>query len=93
MCIRDRPSIADDPSIQSAFYGAPTVITLFGPKQFLYAINDCSVAAENMMPVSYTHLDVYKRQIIHAPHEPHMNKLETLDGKRRSTQNLSLIHI
>lgn len=46
---REQPSIADDPSIQSAFYGAPTVVTLFGPKQFLYAINDCSVAAENMM--------------------------------------------
>lgn len=46
---REQPSIADDPSIQSAFYGAPTVVTLFGPKQFLYAINDCSVAAENTM--------------------------------------------
>ncbi|MDR1599770.1 MAG: nitroreductase family protein [Oscillospiraceae bacterium] len=46
---KEQPSILDDPSIMNAFYDAPTVITLFGPKQFLYAVNDCSVAAENMM--------------------------------------------
>lgn len=46
---REQPSIADDPTIVSAFYGAPTVVTLFGPKKFLYTECDCSVAAENMM--------------------------------------------
>ena len=46
---KEQPSIADDPRLTDAFYGAPTVVPLFGPKQFLYAINDCSVAAENMM--------------------------------------------
>lgn len=46
---KEQPSIADDPGIASGFYDAPTVITLFAPKQFLYSVNDCSVAAENMM--------------------------------------------
>ena len=40
---REQPSIAD------AFYGAPTVVTLFGPKNFLFAPEDCAAAAENML--------------------------------------------
>lgn len=46
---KEQPSIADDATIASAFYGAPTVITLFVPKQFLYAESDACVAAENML--------------------------------------------
>ena len=46
---REQPSIADDPNIKNAFYGAPTVVTLFGPKDFLFAKEDCAMAAENMM--------------------------------------------
>lgn len=46
---REQPSIADDPKIANAFYDAPTVITLFAPKNFLFAAEDCAVAAENMM--------------------------------------------
>ena len=46
---REQPSIADDPNLKNAFYGAPTVITLFGPKNFLFAAEDCATAAENMM--------------------------------------------
>ena len=46
---RQQPSIADDPRLTNAFYDAPTVITLFGPKNFLFAVDDCAVAAENMM--------------------------------------------
>lgn len=46
---REQPSIADDPNLKNAFYDAPTVITLFGPKNFLFAAEDCAVAAENMM--------------------------------------------
>ena len=46
---RDQPSIADDASIRNAFYDAPTVVTLFAPKQFLYAESDACVAAENML--------------------------------------------
>ena len=46
---KEQPSIADDASIKSAFYGAPTVVTLFAPKNFLYSGSDASVAAENML--------------------------------------------
>lgn len=46
---RERPSIADDPKLTNAFYDAPTVITLFAPKNFLFSVDDCAVAAENMM--------------------------------------------
>ena len=46
---RQQPSIADDPAITDAFYGAPTVVTLFGPKNFLFAPEDCAAAAENML--------------------------------------------
>lgn len=46
---KEQPSIADDPRLTDAFYGAPTVITLFGPRGFLFTPEDCAVAAENMM--------------------------------------------
>ena len=46
---KEQPSIIDDPSIRSGFYGAPTVITIFGPKNFLYSIPDAFCAAENMV--------------------------------------------
>lgn len=49
---KEQPSIADDPNIKNAFYDAPTVITLFAPKNFLFAVEDCAVAAENMMLVA-----------------------------------------
>ena len=46
---REQPSIADDPKLANAFYDAPTVITLFALKNFLFSVDDCAVAAENMM--------------------------------------------
>ena len=46
---REQPSIADDPTLTNAFYDAPTVITFFAPKNFLFSVDDCAVAAENMM--------------------------------------------
>ncbi len=46
---KEQPSIADDPHLQNAFYDAPTVITLFAPKNFLFSAEDCACAAENMM--------------------------------------------
>ena len=46
---REQPSIADDAKITNAFYDAPTVVTLFAPKNFLFAAEDCAAAAENMM--------------------------------------------
>lgn len=45
----EQPSIVDDPKLTSSFYDAPTVITMFAPKDFLFAAEDCAVAAENMM--------------------------------------------
>lgn len=51
---KDQPSIADDPNIKDGFYGAPTVITLFGVRNFLYATPDCSVAAENIMLAAHS---------------------------------------
>lgn len=46
---KEQPSIADDPKLINAFYDAPTVITMFAPKNFLFSVDDCAVAAENMM--------------------------------------------
>lgn len=46
---KEQPSIADDPNLKNAFYGAPTVITMFAPKNFLFSAEDCAIAAENMM--------------------------------------------
>lgn len=46
---KEQPSIADDPKLTNAFYDAPTVITMFAPKDFLFSVDDCAVAAENMM--------------------------------------------
>lgn len=46
---KEQPSIIDDPTIRSGFYGAPTVVTIFGLKNFLYSIPDAFCAAENMV--------------------------------------------
>ena len=51
---KEQPSIADDPDITNAFYDAPTVITLFVPKNFLYAPYDASAAAENMLLAAHS---------------------------------------
>lgn len=51
---KEQPSIADDPKLANAFYDAPTVITLFAPKDFLFSAEDCAVAAENMMLIADT---------------------------------------
>ncbi len=46
---REQPSIADAPNLTNAFYDAPTVITMFAPKDFLFSAEDCALAVENMM--------------------------------------------
>jgi nitroreductase len=51
---KEQPSIADDATIKDGLYGAPTVITLFGVKNFLYATPDCCVTAENMMLAAHS---------------------------------------
>ena len=45
---KEQPSIIDDPTIKSGFYGAPTVVVVFAQKNFLYSIPDAFCAAENM---------------------------------------------
>jgi nitroreductase len=62
-----RPGAADDPASGSAFYGAPTVLFLFGPDDFSkvdYGVEpdelrrrvtiDCSLAAENIMLAAHS---------------------------------------
>ena len=51
---KDNPGIADNPALESGLYGAPVVITLFGPKDFLYSVPDCWVMAENMALAAYS---------------------------------------
>ena len=45
----EQPSIIDDPTIKSGFYGAPSVCVIFGPKDFLYSVADAFCCAENMV--------------------------------------------
>ena len=45
----EQPSIIDDPSIRSGFYGAPAMCVVFGQKDFLYSIPDAFCCAENMV--------------------------------------------
>lgn len=45
----EQPSIIDDPTIKSGFYGAPTVCIVFAQKNFLYSIPDAFCCAENMV--------------------------------------------
>ncbi|MDL2229072.1 nitroreductase family protein [Treponema sp. OttesenSCG-928-L16] len=51
---KEHPSIADDAKLTDGFYGAPVVLTLFGPKNFLYTTPDCCVAAENIMLAAHS---------------------------------------
>jgi nitroreductase len=44
---KDAANIAD-PALESAFYNAPTVVTLFAPKNWYNFTIDCAVAAQNM---------------------------------------------
>lgn len=46
---KDQPSIIDDPSMKSGFYGAPAVCVIFEPQNFLYSIPDAFCCAENMV--------------------------------------------
>lgn len=48
LCPTLKKSIADDDNIKSAFYGAPTVITLFAPSDWIYNEQDCASVAITM---------------------------------------------
>jgi len=45
----EQPSIIDDPTIKSGFYGAPTVCVIFAEKDYLNSIPDAFCCAMNMI--------------------------------------------
>lgn len=45
----EQPSIIDDPSMKSGFYGAPCLCIVLGPKDFIYSVADAFCCAENMV--------------------------------------------
>ena len=45
----EQPSIIDDPTMKSAFYGAPAVCDVSARRGFLYSIPDAFCCAENMV--------------------------------------------
>jgi nitroreductase len=51
---KEQPSIADNAAIQSGFYNAPAVLTLFAPKHFSNSTADCCVAAQNIMLAAHS---------------------------------------
>jgi nitroreductase len=46
---KEQPSILDDPTIENAFYGAPTVCVVFSEKDYLNSIPDAFCCAMNMI--------------------------------------------
>ena len=46
---REQPSVIDDPTIKSGFYGAPSLCVVFAQKDFLYGIPDAFCCAETML--------------------------------------------
>ena len=45
----EQPSIIDDPSLPSGFYGAPTVCVIFSRENYIYSMPDSFCCAENMI--------------------------------------------
>lgn len=45
----EQPSIIDDPSIRSAFYGAPSVCVIFAPDGYTNSMPDAYCSATNML--------------------------------------------
>jgi nitroreductase len=46
---KEQPSTIDDPTIKNGFYGAPSVIVIFGQNGFLFREADAFCCAENMV--------------------------------------------
>lgn len=49
----EQPSLIDDPTLTSGFYGAPTVCVVFAPQNFLYGIPDAFCFAQTMALAAY----------------------------------------
>ncbi len=46
---KEQPSSIDDPTIKNGFYGAPTVVAIFGQENFMFRVADAFCIAENMI--------------------------------------------
>jgi len=46
---KEQPSVIDDPTMKNGFYGAPSVVAVFGQNRFLFRIADAFCCAENMV--------------------------------------------
>ena len=46
---KEQPSVIDDPTMKNGFYGAPSVVVIFGQDRFLYRIADAFCCVENMV--------------------------------------------
>lgn len=46
---KEQPSNIDDPTIKNGFYGAPSVIAIFGQSNFMFRDADAFCCAENMV--------------------------------------------
>ena len=46
---KEQPSVIDDASMRSGFYGAPSVVVVFGQDRFLFREADAFCCAENMV--------------------------------------------
>lgn len=46
---KEQPSTIDDPTIKNGFYGAPSVVAIFGQSNFLFRDADAFCCAENMV--------------------------------------------
>ena len=46
---KEQPSVIDDPTIQSGFYGAPALCIVFAQKNFMFGIPDAFCCAETML--------------------------------------------
>jgi nitroreductase len=46
---KEQPSTIDDPTIRNGFYGAPSVVVIFGQNRFMYREADAFCCAENMV--------------------------------------------
>ncbi len=46
---KEQPSVIDDPTMKNGFYGAPSVVAVFGQERFMFRIADAFCCAENMV--------------------------------------------
>ena len=50
---KEQPSVIDNPTIKSGFYGAPALCIVFAQKDFLFGIPDAFCCAETMLMEAY----------------------------------------